>query len=168
MGIIEKRRSVRAYREKKISRESLETLIKAGMAAPSARAQYIDRYLITEDPKKLALVAENIPAAGFAKAASAFILVLAEKRTGTTFNLFPCDLGAVTQNILLKATELGIGSCWIGLYKRTQYEAFLRELFNIPDDYIIYSGIVCGYPQNSAAFCEKNRFAPEHIAWEQY
>jgi nitroreductase len=54
------------------------------------------------------------------------------------------SVGAAVQNALLAATEMGLGSCWIGGVWR--YTRHIRELLEIPDGKILLSIMAIGYP----------------------
>jgi nitroreductase len=54
------------------------------------------------------------------------------------------SVGATVQNILLAATELGLGTCWIGGVWR--YTKEINELIDVPVEKKLYSSIALGYP----------------------
>jgi nitroreductase len=71
------------------------------------------------------------------------------------------DLSAATQNILLEATELGLGSVWCGIYPRRNRIAKFRDLLNIPEDIIPFSLVVLGHPAENPE--DKDRYDPRRI-----
>lgn len=68
------------------------------------------------------------------------------------------DLGAVTQNMLLEATFLNIGSCWVGIAPNEQYEEYIKKLLCVPKDKRVFGMISLGY---SAESKEENNFYDE-------
>ena len=57
------------------------------------------------------------------------------------------DLSAATENILLEATHLGLGSVWLGVAPNEERMKNIKEIFNLPDGYYAFSIIVIGYPK---------------------
>ena len=55
------------------------------------------------------------------------------------------DCSAATQNILLAARALGLGSCWIGVYPREERMKNLREMLGLPENVIPFSIVSIGY-----------------------
>ncbi len=54
------------------------------------------------------------------------------------------SVGAAVQNLLLAATEMGLGTCWIGGVWR--YTSKIRKLLEIPDSKRLLSSVALGYP----------------------
>jgi len=69
------------------------------------------------------------------------------------------DCAAATENILLAAKALGVGSCWCGL-AHTDRCFELAEKMNLPENIRPYSLIALGYPNE-----EKPR--PERVQAER-
>ena len=142
-----KRRSVRKFTDQPVEREKLELLMQAAMAGPSAvNAQPWEFVVITEKEvlDKLRLV---LP---FAKmAAPAAICVLGSSRrqrnkAGDRFWVQDCS--ASTENILLAATSLGLGSVWIGVHPITLVTRLVKDILNLPDGVTPLNLILLGYP----------------------
>ena len=57
------------------------------------------------------------------------------------------DCSAATENILLEATHLGLGSVWLGVCPNEERMNNLKEIFNLTDDYFAFSIVVIGYPK---------------------
>ena len=115
MKTIYKRRSIRQYTDKKISIGDLEKLLKAGMNAPSAHNQKPYDFIVVTDKATLKKLSETGPYCSMLENAAAAIVVVSVADKETT-PYWQADCGAVVENILLEATDLGIGSCWIGEY----------------------------------------------------
>jgi nitroreductase len=155
MDEIFRRRSIREYTDKHISDEEIDLIVKAGMNAPSANNARPVSYLVIDDRSKLnALASINQYGKMLTKASHAIIVCAKE-----TSSFWIQDAAAATENILLQATSLNIGSCWIGLYtKDTEKE--VKEYFKIPNDVHAFSIVSLGYPLNEKEpndFYEKER-----------
>lgn len=161
MNEIFKRRSIRKYIDKKISDNDIELLIKAGMNAPSAHNVKPTRYLVISDKEKLEYLAMINKYGKMIKDASHAIIVCAEESN----EFWSQDASASTQNILLQATSLDIGSCWIGLYP-TEIEVDIKDYFKIPSEIRAFSIISLGYP--AMELSENNFYDKERIHFNEW
>lgn len=153
MDSIFKRRSIRKYTDEKISKEDIVLITKAGMNAPSARNLRPCSYIIIDDKHVLESVASIDPHAKMLNSASHAIAVCAKEVS----EFWPQDAAASTENILLGASNLGVSSCWCGIYP-TLLEEPLKELLNMPNDIRLFSIIALGYPDELK---EDNNFYEE-------
>lgn len=112
------RKSVRSYTSEKVPDEMLLTLVKAGMAAPSAMNRQPWEFIIINDRDTLDILAGQLKYAKMLQQAQAAIVVCAETMIklsdGTVVeNMFwEHDASAATQNILLAAEAMGLGAVW--------------------------------------------------------
>jgi len=54
------------------------------------------------------------------------------------------DCGAATQNILLQATDMNLGTCWCGLHPHEKVMTEIRKLFDIPNNIVPFCVIAIG------------------------
>ena len=59
------------------------------------------------------------------------------------------DCSAAIENLLLAATRLGLGACWLGVHPRQERVEHIRSLLNIPDRIIPVAAIALGWPAES-------------------
>jgi len=145
--LIENRRSIRKYIPgKPVTREQLDRLLGAAMMAPSACNSRPWEFIAITKRETLDYIAEIHPYASMCKTASAAIIVVAVPQTGRPEGYFPQDCGAATQNILLEAVSMGLGTCWCGVYPRNERITSLREYFGIPENKIPFNVIAIGTP----------------------
>jgi nitroreductase len=64
---------------------------------------------------------------------------------------YPQDCGAATQNILLEAVSLGLGTCWCGVYPKEERITDFRKLFKIEEPKIPFCVIAIGAPAEEPA-----------------
>lgn len=107
------RTSIRNYTNQKVSADTIETLLRAGMAAPTAVNKQPWHFVVVIDQEKLEGLATANPNAGMAKKAPLAIVVCGDmKKTleggGRAFWIQDCS--AATENILLAAHALGLGA----------------------------------------------------------
>ncbi|MCM8795397.1 MAG: nitroreductase family protein [Candidatus Omnitrophica bacterium] len=157
------RRSIREYQDKPISKEILEQLIDAARFAPTARnIQPWEFVIITKEEtlKKLAELADN---GRFIAQAKACIAIFCQD---TKYYLE--DGCAATQNILLMAVSLGLGSCWVAGDKKP-YCLAVANLLGVPAELKLVSLIALGYPAPNHGFkIAPKRDLKELIHWEKF
>ena len=155
--VLEGRRSIREYKAgETVSREQLEELVRAALCAPSWKNSETGRYYVVSDRELFEKVrTECLP--GFnsdrTAAASAYIVVTYEKgisgfsdnkeavnEIGDGWGCF--DLGLATENLLLKAYEMGLGTLVMGIRDADG----LRDLLSIPESQAVMAVIAVGVP----------------------
>jgi nitroreductase len=164
MGIneaIHTRRSIREYQDKPISEELIVEILKAAMAAPSARNQQPWEFVVITDPD----VRKKIPAvcqfAQMVVHAPLAILVCGNLQRETAQGYWVIDCSAAIQNMLLATHALGLGAVWTGVYPREERMDGLTELFNLPEHVLPHSLVVFGYPAQQPP--QQDRFKAERI-----
>lgn len=144
------RRSIRKFKETKVSREIIDKLIEAADAAPSAcNKRPVEFFVITNEEKL-----EEISAAGrFTKMkAPLVILVVGNLSRALPLQLADYwihDAAAASENILIKATELGLGSCWCGVHPQKRMMQKVSLALSLSEKQIPFSIIKIGYPDES-------------------
>ncbi len=144
LEVIRKRYSCRAYQDKKIEKKKLDIIMEAARLAPSARNMQDWRFVVATQRKVRRQVAAltNRPEA-FEKAA-AIIAACSNSdyvmRCGQAIS--PIDVAIALEHICLQATDLGLGTCWIGSFDPEKVGAVL----GIPDDIQIIELMAIGYP----------------------
>jgi nitroreductase len=163
LELLKLRRSIRVFQKKEISRDKLNQMVEAARYAPTARnVQPWEFVVITNADmlKKLADMAEN---ARFMAGAAACIAVFC---SDTKYYLE--DGCAATCNILLAATALGVGSCWVAGDKKA-YARQVETLLNASKGLRLVSLIALGYPQDKNAFQDMvKRNLKDLIHWEKF
>ncbi|MBN1357237.1 nitroreductase family protein [Candidatus Bathyarchaeota archaeon] len=146
---IKGRRSIRAFKPQDIPDETVEQLIDVASYAPSAGNTQPWAFVIAkkvETKKKLASAAYN---QAFVEKAPVVIVVCADEnrcsiRYGRRGKTLYCvqDTAAATQNILLTAYSLGLGTCWVGAFNEEEAKKALKT----PDGIRPVVMIPVGYP----------------------
>ncbi len=169
MKEIKIRRSIRTFIEnKKVSREEIDILLRAAMQAPSAMNRKPWCFMVIDEEEMMKKLMSHESFMGKIKDARAFILVLANLDKVTS-KLFHQDLAAATENILLEATHLGIGSYWIGVYETDTRLDAVKEIFNLPTNIEPFSLVALGYPKSDDEFYFRDNYDPTVIkynGWE--
>lgn len=146
MNAIFKRRSIRKYTEIKVSEELIEQILRAGMAAPSAGNERPWHFVVIDDKDVLNQIPKFHPYSNMLKEASCAIVVCGDTALQRFDGYWVQDCSAATQNMLIMATELGLGSVWLGVYPNKERVKPLKQLLNLPESVIPLSIISIGYP----------------------
>lgn len=159
-GIIT-RRSIRKYRDKEIGEEKILKIVEAGMYAPSSRNRRPWFFIVIKNKKILKEIADFHPYGKMLYTAPVAILVCGDKNIQQVEGYIALDCAAATQNILLSAHSLGLGSCWIGIYPRKERMDFIKKLLRLEENFIPISLISLGWPDEEKEMPE--RFEKEKI-----
>jgi nitroreductase len=142
-----KRRSVRKYTDKSIEKELIEKMLKAAMAAPSGHNAQPWSFVVVDQREVLDELSEVHKYAKMLKEAQLCIVVCGESYAGGRYQtLWSQDCAAATENILLQATELGIGTVWLGVYPSETSTTRVKRILDLPDEITPFGLISLGYP----------------------
>src|SRR5574344_874275 len=168
MNSIFKRTSVRNYTGEKISKSDVEALLKAGMAAPSAKNVQPWEFIVVDDKKKIDEIMKVHPYSSMLKDAAIAIIVCADKTKTSGMDkeflekkYWIQDCSAATENILLEATELGLGGVWLGTYPSIDICNNISKIFALPNFVTPVTIISIGKPNSETK--PKNKFDTEKI-----
>ncbi|EFI35823.1 nitroreductase [Desulfonatronospira thiodismutans ASO3-1] len=169
MDVIEaimNRRSIRKYKDKPVTDEQIKTILEAAMVAPSAGNAQPWHFIICRDKETQSKVKEINPYAAMADKAPLGILVCADLSLEKFPGYWVQDCSAATQNILLAAHSLGLGSVWTGIHPIKEREEGFQKLFNLPDQVIPLAYVVIGYPDQDHK--TPSRYKPERIHYDKW
>ncbi|MCX7661743.1 MAG: nitroreductase family protein [Candidatus Omnitrophica bacterium] len=161
---IKTRRSIREFSFRRLSKKHLELLVDSARFAPTARNIQPWQFIVITKKDTLKRLSEFADNARFLKDACACIVVFCKE---TKYYLE--DGSSATQNILLTATSLGIGSCWIAGDKKP-YAEEVKRLLGVPADYRLVSLVALGYPKKGkrAFYVAEKKDLKEIIHWERF
>jgi len=140
------RRSIRSFAKDGLTQEDREALLTAAMAAPSAKNTRSWHFVWIDDRKLLDAVPSVHPYSRMIRQAPAALLVCADIASEEREGYWAQNCSAATQNILIAATQRGLGSVWLGVYPNEDRIKGLRELVGVPEGFIPFSLVVLGYP----------------------
>lgn len=144
MEAVQKRFSVRQYRDQAVEPEKLLRVLEAARLAPSASNRQVWRFVVVEEPGRREALAA---AAGQAFVGQAPIVIAACAADATRVMRcgIPChivDVAIALEHIALQATAEGLGTCWIGAFDQ---EA-ARAAIGAPPETVIVELMPLGYP----------------------
>lgn len=167
MDAIMNRRSTRKYLDRPVEDDKLERILRAAMQSPTGHNSQEWDFIVVRDPDRRRAVSEMGPFSHFAAAAPLLLVVLADlERAWAEAPLWPSDMGAVCQTILIQAEEEGLGACWMGVWPHEDRELYLRELLGIPGTVVPCAVISLGYKEFQKRF--DDRYDPGKVHWETY
>ena len=136
------RHSIRKFTGEPINEDDLNTIIKAGMAAPSAMNIQPWSFIVITDKTILNNLCNSLPYAKMLDRAGAAIVVCGDSKEAN----WVVDCAAATENILLAAHALGYGTVWTAVYKYESRIEPVRKECKIPKDIIPLNVIPIGVP----------------------
>jgi nitroreductase len=169
IGNILSRKSVRNYTGEAVDHGQLLTLVKAGMAAPSARNRQPLAFVVVTARETLDRLADGLPYTKMLYKAGAAIVVCGDTtvslQEGAT-DLWYQDAAAATENILLAAEAMELGAVWSALYPYPERENQVRKMTTLPPNVIPFSIVPIGHPAGNEQ--PKEKFREDKLHWEKW
>ncbi len=145
-----KRKSVRNFLEKAVEKEKLDAVLEAARWAPSTQNRQPWEFIIADDPQYKAQVLKH---SGFTtntlflKKAPILIIGLSNMKKDIRLNgmdYYLVDFAIAMEHIVLAATQLGLGTCWLAWYNEKKLKKFLE----LPEHIRIVAMSPLGYPKD--------------------
>ncbi|MDP3450574.1 MAG: nitroreductase family protein [Anaerolineaceae bacterium] len=149
MNAIFNRRSIRKFTKQEISDETIETLLRAAMAAPSAGNQQPWHFIVIKDEEILYEIPKFHPYSQMLRDAACAIVVCGDLVLETNIGFWVQDCSAATENILIEATDLGLGSVWLGVHPDKDRVKPVQSLLGLPETVVPLCIVALGYPTDS-------------------
>jgi nitroreductase len=161
---ITKRRSIRAFTEETVPKELIDAVLEAGIWAPTGMHREPWRFVVIENKKLIKYVSDETKklvqkympplATQFSTDldvvcynAPVLIMICTEKDAQwKDVNLLDCVLAS--QNMFLKAHELGLGTCYMGFVNLINSKSEILRKLGVPENYDMMVPFVLGYPKN--------------------
>ena len=154
------RTSIRQFTNQTISADTIETLLRAGMAAPTAVNKQPWHFVAVTNKDRLKEMAINNPNARMLEQAPLTIVVCGNMQKaleGEARALWVQDCSAATENILLAAHGLGLGAVWT---------ASAIEALKLPDHIVPLCAIIIGHPAENPE--PKDKWLPENVSYNEF
>ena len=161
------RRSIRRFQEMPVEQEKIETLLKAAMAAPSAMNIKPWEFVVVTDPVQMNEIRSSLMFGKFnAPAAIAVCGNTSFFKHPMAAKFWVQDCSAATENILLAAVGLGLGSVWLGVHPIHVFTKRISEILQLPEHVKPLNVIYVGYPAEEKA--PRTQYDPDRVHWETY
>ena len=167
LNAIMTRTSIRKYTDEPVSDADIETLLRAGMAAPTALNKQPWHFVAVTDKAKLKELAGS---RGRMLEQCALAIVVcgdmdkALQGKGQAYWIQDCS--AATENILLAAHALGLGAVWTGVHPMDDRVEAVSKAVSLPATIVPLCVIVVGHPAESPA--PKDKWKPENVSYNEY
>lgn len=164
LELLKNRRSIRKYKEEKIDKDTLDSILKCALLAPSSKNKRPVELVVIEDREIITKLetCKNMGTIGL-KSAPLVIAIVADSEKS---DVWVEDASIVATIIQLEAEKLDLGSCWIQIRKRQgdneDSEVLVRNILNIPDNYGVLAVLSLGYKNE-----QKKPYNEEDINFEK-
>ncbi|MCL2498417.1 MAG: nitroreductase family protein [Symbiobacteriaceae bacterium] len=168
LQLLYSRRSIRAFVEGEVTKDQIQELLEAAMCAPTAANRKPWHFTVVEDAdlrQKFADMGKRACAA-----VPVVILVSGDKRRffdGDRIEVQPYwqqDCAAATQNILLAANGMGLGSLWMGVFPSKEAVAKVSEIIGAPEHVVPFALVAIGHKGEEKE--TRTQFEAEQVDWK--
>ena len=169
LDVIMTRASVRSYTDKPISTDKVEKMLKAAMAAPTARNQQPWAFVVVDSREILDELAETLPHAKMAAQAPLAIVAcgdLTKSLSGIAQEYWVQDVSAAIENLLLAAHAMELGAVWTGVYPIPERVNDVVQVLSLPEHIIPLAVIPIGYPAGEVQ--PKDKWKPENVKYNKW
>lgn len=171
ISLLQKRRSIRKFQDKKVEAEKIDTLIEAALRSPSGRALYPLAFVVIDDKEVIEKLSRaKAHGSAFLKGAPLCMVVCADPAKQ---DVWIEDAAIASAIIHLTAADLGLGSCWIQIRERMHKgsepaEAYIAELLHLPKNLKVLSMVAIGYPAEELPGHAKDKLLYDRVHRNQY
>lgn len=157
--VIRNRRSVRRFTSQAVAEEDIDALLRAGMAAPTARNRQPWSFVVITQRAVLDHLAEGLSYGKMLSSATAAIAVCAlpEQANSNMTELAVIDATCAAENMLLAIHALGLGGVWVAAYPYGDRMDHVRSVLGIPAAVIPLNVIAVGYAADEKPPLDKYR-----------
>jgi nitroreductase len=166
--VIHNRKSVRHFTGQQVSKEQIGTLLRAGMAAPTAANRQPWVFYVVTQRETLNELGEQLPYAKMLSQAGTAIVVCGDMEKAGNLKekaYWVQDCAAASQNILLAAESLGLGAVWTAAFPYDDRTAVVKKALSLPEHHVPLNVIPVGYPEGKDQ--PKDKWNPENIFWQK-
>jgi len=149
LNLIFERRSVREFGPGEVPEKAVREMLEAAMAAPSACCKDPWSFIVVRDAAMRKRIAAGLPNGSFLARAPLGIVVCGDlgKAHGGELSYLLQDCSAAIENLLLAASALGYGACWLGVHPRADRMGLLKEALGLPEAVVPVAALAIGVQQ---------------------
>lgn len=151
---------------KEVDPEDIQTILQCAMASPTGVNRQPWQYVVVTNRELLDSLAAQLPYCHCANQVNVAIVVCGDKNRfleGEDAQLWVQDVSASSENILLSAHSLGLGSVWTCVYPHTDRMKIVSGLLQLPDNLVPFNVIPIGY--TSKSHTPINKWNPDAIIY---
>ena len=164
--LVEKRYSVRAYKPDAVPDDVLQQVLDAARLAPSAKNLQPYQLLVIHTQGRQEELARIYDREWFVQAPLVICAVGTPSEAwvrGDGMNYCFIDVTIAMDHLILAATNLGLGTCWVGAFNASA----AREILGLPDDVEPIAFTPLGYPDDAPAR-KRRKALPDLVRHERW
>ncbi len=156
---IQKRRSIRKYKNEEIPKELLMQILEMARLAPSGANRQPWQLVVVTDAKKRKALVPICKDQKFVAECSAFIVGIDDPMQKWA----RVDIAIAMEHIALAAADKGLGTCWVGAFDQEKLGAAL----GVPKGMVVTVCMTLGFP-DEAPEARTRKNMNELVHWENY
>ena len=171
LDLLKNRRSIRKYEERAIEREKLDAILTAALMSPASKRTNGWEFVVVTDREMLVRLSESREAGSqlLAGAAAAIVVCCDPRKSDVWF----CDASIASLIIQLEAADLGLGSCWVQIYKRQHTEnqtagEYVKSLLEIPAELEVMNIVSLGYKDEERKPYDLEKLLYDKIHYDKF
>lgn len=154
VDVINTRTSVRGYSDKEVEEDKLKYVLDCARRAPSLANKQCWRFIVVRNKDAIIELAKNSYFNRWLQTAPVVIVACADPADSGTQNdieYYTVDVAIAVENLVLAATDVHLGTCWIGGFN----EQKIKKQLEIPKRIRIIALIPLGYPADKKGLIAK-------------
>lgn len=160
------RTSIRKFLKQDVEEQKINTILKAGFCAPSAKNKKPWHFIVIKAQESLQKLAKNNPNGHPISRANLCIAVCGDQCIQGMEEFLLEDCSAAAQNMLLAAHAIGLGAVWCGVQKKSLWSREVTDFLNLPVKVIPIALLAIGYPDERKE--AMNRFDQNKVHSEKW
>jgi nitroreductase len=160
------RRSIRKYQDRPVEKEKLELLLQAAMAAPSANNRKPWEFVVITEAEKMAEIRSALTFGKYDAPAAIAVCGNTSKLKNLIGAFWVQDCSAATENILLAAVGLGLGTVWLGVHPIHNFKKRVAKVLDLPGHIEPLNVIYVGYPAEEKP--ARTQYDPKRVHWNTF
>ena len=171
LDLLRTRRSIRRYEERPVDKEKIDQLVEAVLRSPSSRGFNPWRFVVVTDSQMLEKLSKAKPhGASFLKNAPLAVVICADPSVS---DVWVEDASIASIIVHLAAADLGLGSCWVQIRKRSHESGksaseVIGELLDLPEEMEVESIVAIGYPAEEKKGHAAGELQHEKVSFERF
>jgi nitroreductase len=153
IDVIKSRTSIREFSTKEVEEEKINYILECARLAPSWMNKQSWRFIVIKNKETIEIIAKTSLINRWLKTAPVLVIACADPTESGTHNsteYYNIDVAIAFEHLILGATDIGLGSCWIGGFN----EEKVKELLEIPKRIRVVALTPLGYPVGKKGIVE--------------
>jgi nitroreductase len=138
---ITQRKSVRSYATTPVPEDPLVKVLEAARFAPSAANMQPWHFIVVRDEERRVKIAKGCKYGKFLAESPVVVVGCGNKKTSPKW--YVVDTSIALEHLVLAATALELGTCWIGSFNNEE----IRKILMLPEEFEVIALIAVGYPR---------------------